>query len=117
MMKALVFVCVLLFAPLCVAQDSWTGPDKKKHFAVSAAAGFLCKGFFPPARDSDLIAVGCGVLPGLVKEIGDAQEEGNRFSGKDLAWDLAGAFVGVKLGGLMISRHGSTTTVAYSMSF
>lgn len=96
---------LVLFSLPAQAQDSWTGHDKALHFGVSVAAGYFCRGFLFQGPDDELRALGCGVAPGLVKELIDAGEPGNKFSGKDLVWDIAGAYVGVKFGGWVIRKN------------
>lgn len=94
------------------AQDTWSGRDKRQHFAISFAAGVGCSQVFQGAT-----AYGCAILPGLVKELSDSQEEGNKFSGKDMVANALGAYLGVRTGRWLIMRHNSQTIVAYRVQF
>lgn len=100
--------CGLVFAAFAMAalltgspahaQDTWTGPDKIKHAAVSAALGAGASLIV----ESEAQAVGLALLPGLAKELHDARPGGTGFSAKDMAANAIGAYLGVKLGGLII---------------
>ncbi len=81
--------------------DEWTGTDKQLHFAVSAALGVAA---YSQTHDRAQ-AFAWAIAPGVLKEVADSQSEGNRFSGKDLAWDALGAFVGVQTGHWVIGNH------------
>lgn len=107
--SSIVIAAALLCGP-AFAQDSWTGPDKQKHFAFSFGFGFVARGVFPELTAPQAIAV--GMIPGIVKELADSGN-GGKFSGKDLAWDLAGAAAGVYIGGLVIGPR----SIRYSMAF
>lgn len=92
------FAFAALFTGQVQAQDSWTGPDKAKHAAVSAALGAGASLIV----DNDAQAVALALVPGLAKELHDARPGGTGFSVKDMAANAVGAYVGVKLGGLII---------------
>jgi uncharacterized protein YfiM (DUF2279 family) len=79
------------------SQDRWTSADKAKHFGVSIALGATSRTLLP---SYPWMAVGVAFAPGLIKEFAD-----NRFSRKDLAMDLAGALVGVYVGGCYVTRN------------
>ena len=105
----------LAFAALdCRAQDTWTGPDKKKHFAVSVVSGVFARQLAP---HNELAAFGVAMVPGLLKELVDAGQRGNKFSTKDLVADALGAYAGVKLGGLMIAPADGGARVTYFKEF
>lgn len=82
--------------------DSWWGPDKAKHFAVSAAlaAGAAYAVARDEGSDADAVAAGFALAAGAgsAKEVYDARVKRTYFSGKDLVWDvlggLAGGFIG-----------------------
>jgi putative lipoprotein len=88
----------MLLAPCLTHADEWTGEDKQLHFAVSAVLGVAAYS----QTHERATAFGWAMLPGILKEVADSQQESNQFSGKDLAWDAAGAFVGVQAGHWMI---------------
>lgn len=89
------FLVVLTFAvgpgP---APDRWTGPDKWRHLVASAIAhGAVysvarAAGVAPDRAQGIAVPVALGV--GLAKELRDRRPGGSGFSGRDLAWDLAG---------------------------
>ena len=109
-------VAVLLALPLVVsAQDSWTGADKPKHFAVSAAAGLAAGAILPSLAPEcgKWCRVGVAMVPGVLKELGDTGQAGNRFSWRDLVWDAAGAYAGVTLSGFVFRPN----AIAYRTEF
>lgn len=87
------------------AADRWSGKDKQMHFAISAFAGVAAAQLAP---HNEWAAFGVAMIPGIIKEIGDSQTQGNFFSVKDLAADALGAYVGVKFGHFLI-RHNHVT--------
>jgi len=82
--------------------DRWLGRDKLSHFAVSlAAVGFAnhwleAESAETPVRARNT-AVAFSLSLGMVKELHDGAQKGNRFSFKDLAADILGAAVGTVL--------------------
>jgi putative lipoprotein len=81
--------------------DEWGTPDKPKHLAVSAAMA----GAFVAAGMSERQAFAASLAVGLAKELHDSRRGGSGFSGKDLAADALGAYMGAKLGGVIIRRN------------
>jgi uncharacterized protein YfiM (DUF2279 family) len=77
--------------------DSWTSADKTLHFGVSMALGAASRAALPR---QPWMAVGVALAPGIVKEFADI-----RVSRKDLAMNLAGALVGVYVGGCYVTRN------------
>lgn len=96
-----------------VPRDNWGGAPA--HVAVSALAGIACATHLYPREP--LKAFGCAMVPGVLKEIVDSQQKGNRWSNKDIAADALGSVTGVLTGGLMLSysERTKTTTVAISI--
>lgn len=94
-------------------KDTWAGAPA--HLVVSVGAGVVCATHIYPKES--LKAFGCAMVPGVLKEVLDSTEKGNRFSKKDLIADVVGAAVGVYTGGLMLSysERTKTTTVAISI--
>ncbi|MDQ7799157.1 MAG: DUF2279 domain-containing protein [Candidatus Edwardsbacteria bacterium] len=82
--------------------DSWLGRDKLSHFAVSLAAVGLANHWLeaesaePPVRARNT-AVAFSLSLGMVKELHDGAQKGDRFSFKDLAADILGAAAGTVL--------------------
>jgi uncharacterized protein YfiM (DUF2279 family) len=88
--SALILVLVLRFPLL---SDSWFGPDKIKHFFLTAfAQSFLYASARAAGveRDDALRAsITAAAAGGIAREIYDARAKG-RFSLPDLAFDAAG---------------------------
>ena len=82
--------------------DPWWGPDKARHFAVSAAlaAGMAYAVARDEESDPDAVAAGFALAAGAgtAKEIYDARAKRTYFSGKDLVWNLVGGLVGGMMG-------------------
>ena len=67
-------------------------PDKKNHFAVSAALGVGARALV----SDNATAFGLALLPGVAKEFYDLKHpDKDCASYSDLAWDAIGAAVGV----------------------
>ena len=73
----------------CIANDSWKGVDKNKHFVVGAAIGSVGTLVF---KDKDY-GVLAGVAVGLAKEIYDSRGHGT-CSAQDFAVTALGAMAG-----------------------
>ena len=98
---------LLLAASLAVPADStppprdaWFGPDKVKHFFVSA---FVQSAAYSAARGAKLshsnAQAGAGVITAVVgvgREVHD-RRVGRVFSARDLLWDAAGAVAAAAL--------------------
>ncbi len=77
--------------------DRWFGPDKAKHFAVSAVVQGISHGLVRSAGSdyrtaSDVAAVST-LSVGVAKELWD-RSRGRHFSWKDLTADVAGGVSG-----------------------
>jgi putative lipoprotein len=103
-MNLLFSVCVagnLVCAQTAVVRDSWFGPDKIKHFFMSAFIESLTYGALQAARVNHRPAVGGAIgvtmAIGVGKEIHDKRTPGNIFSVRDLTWDVVGATAGAVL--------------------
>ena len=111
---AIILAASMLLPNLAIAQDKWSGADKKMHFGVSAVLGFAAVNQWPDDKPKAFMVA---MIPGLLKEVSDAQKGGTGFSGKDLVANALGAAVGVYAGGWMISRRDGATVVAYQTLF
>jgi putative lipoprotein len=109
-MRTLFAVALLLFHFNAQAQDQWSGKDKQMHFGASFALGVAARQLSP---DNKFAAFGMAMAPGLIKEIFDSQQDGNKFSAKDMAANALGAYIGVRVGGLILRRN----HVTYTMEF
>ena len=101
MHKKLFAIALLSLAPVAFAQDSWTGADKPKHFIGSVGLGAAAVVIAPRASFAEHFAL--ALAPGVLKEIHDSRPGGSGFSVKDLAWDMAGAYLGVSGARIFIS--------------
>lgn len=104
------------------ARDGWGGSDKAKHFTVSAVAGAFGAYFAQDTRHPVLYGTLLGSVPGLLKELSDGcRAGGSGFSGKDMAYNIAGAFVGARLGMWSLSYQKQSgkdvVTIGYRQSF
>ena len=80
--------------------DLWAGKDKYKHFLLSGFwSGFsylLCHRHFNYSEEKSLLLSGGVVLSlGLSKEVRDGFQADNRFSYKDLLFDVVGIGCGL----------------------
>ncbi|SEA98437.1 putative lipoprotein [Thiothrix caldifontis] len=99
-LQATTLLLLLLSSNLSHA-DEWMSKDKSVHFSVSAALGVAAYS----QTHNRTKAFAWAIAPGVLKEIIDSQDEGKQFSGKDLAWDAVGAFVGVQAGHWIIGDN------------
>lgn len=91
------------------AVDAWNGKDKAYHFGASAIIGFAVA----QVEKDKLKAFGYAMIPGTVKEALD-----DKFSGKDMAWNAAGAALGVYTGHWLLARdREGRTQVSYVTKF
>ena len=104
-MNLLFGLCVagnLVCAQAPVVRDSWFGPDKIKHFFMSAFIESVSYSALQAAhvnhRSTMVGAIGVTAAFGVGKEIHDSRNRKNHFSLKDLSWDAIGAGAGVVFG-------------------
>ncbi|HMP91200.1 MAG TPA: hypothetical protein PJ991_13450 [Kiritimatiellia bacterium] len=84
----------------CGGGDDWWGPDKKKHFAASAAIGAgttLAVSTRADTADAAAIGFATATAAGAAKEWYDLNIKKTCWSWKDLVWDIIGASVGASL--------------------
>ena len=78
--------------------DAWWGPDKARHFAASFAIAAGTSAALNASSEDDAAAGAGGFLAagaaGLGKEMYDQHIQHTYFSGKDMAWDIAGGLLG-----------------------
>jgi len=104
-MRLILFICVVMVLAGLPCANSFAFDDKTAHFGLSALFGAGAETFLHYRTDFEnveTVALGTllGSAPGLAKEIIDSQDDGNEFSGRDLAADVAGAFSGALLSNL-----------------
>lgn len=104
-------IILLAFAGSASALDL-SQSDKKAHMVVSALFGsisdiivFNTAETFGPAERIAL-ATAMGTFPGLLKEIADNAEEGNKFDGEDMVANVIGAFAGAFVTDLTMGTFG-----------
>lgn len=117
----------LLFTVLLLCSGSYADNDKAIHYGVSVVTGYIAETILHKKLDSDTkrIAYGTalGTVPGLIKEIMDANDKSDDGSGifneKDLLADIAGAFTGALIANKVnknllatIQKKGDAYTVA-----
>lgn len=110
MKRVLLPALLLLSSPAKAQEDSWTGPDKKKHFVVSMASGFMVRSIFPDAHPWQRYSA--ALIPGLLKEVTDPV-----FSYKDMTVNFLGVIAGDYLNGFIIQHSDNRTSVYYTTSF
>lgn len=93
-MKGLLVFGLAFGAPAERPRDPWFGRDKVKHFLVSAFAQSVgYAGLQAAGADRTTALAGATLMTATVaigKEVAD-RRGGGAFSGRDLAWDAAGA--------------------------
>lgn len=109
MKPSTVLLALSLAAPVSGFADDWSGPDKTRHFVVSAVLGTLSAMHY----ENKWRAFGVALIPGLLKELHDSGQPGNHFSGKDMAANALGAAVGVQIGHWIVTRDG----IGYQAAF
>lgn len=85
----LILAAALSAAPAAHA-DEWFAQDKAMHFVATTLASTTVLA----ATGSSQLAFWSVIGVGLVKELQDHRQPGNKFSGKDMVFNLAGAAIG-----------------------
>lgn len=88
----------LIAATASANADEWTGADKTKHVVAGAAVSSIVTS----VTKNELHGFLAGVAVGVGKELYDAHGSGHP-SMKDLAWTVAGSYMGAKLGGFFVA--------------
>ena len=97
-------IALLLWSGDARAQDSWTGKDKLQHAAGSAAIAAAVT----VATSSERAGFWTSVAVGAAKEVYDTQHRDRHTpSLKDFGADVAGAYLGSKLGAYIVVRRNS----------
>jgi len=109
MKKVIVCMIVILLCFVVSPAPLSAKEDKIKHFGISmlfGAAGESCLHYATDLEGNKRVLFGTalGTLPGLFKELIDSTEEGNRFSGGDLAADILGSFCGALLSNVINNK-------------
>jgi uncharacterized protein YfiM (DUF2279 family) len=101
MFKTLLVFTILSFAKLFAFADL-SQTDKQDHMKVSAFFSFVANQLeynitdhTPLRRNIDSFLI--GITPGIVKEVMDSQEKGNKFDVEDLEADVIGVVTGMIL--------------------
>lgn len=102
-MKYALPIAMLLTLP--AHADEWTGKDKAQHFIAGAAIASVVT----VATSNETLGFLAGSAAGVAKEAYD----GKRASVKDLLVTVAGAYVGARVGGFIITP----SSITYRMEF
>lgn len=100
-------------------QDSglyFTNNDKSEHAAFGALLGLAGRLQF---RENRWHALAVPAAASAIKELADATQRGNHFSGKDVAAGLAGGLLGMVIadGAIYLTRDNGTTKVVLVTTF
>jgi len=101
---------IMMLSARLSAEDYSFEKDKQKHFYISAIVSVTSESILENYNKNSLTQLNrlngtelisystlIGVIPGLVKETVDSNQEGNSWSNADIAYDLAGALLGSTL--------------------
>ena len=108
-MKRIIFLAAFALSTAAHA-DQWTGQDKLKHIAAGAAISSE----ITVVSGSETVGFCEGVGAGARKEFLDAGGTG-QASFKDFAATALGAYVGAKIGGLVITPKGVSYSVKLNL--
>lgn len=82
-------------------RESWWGEDKLKHLgvatALSATATYAAVEAGQDGEEAQVRGIGVVLVLGAAKEGYDSGQANNRWSWKDMAWNVVGALVGSSL--------------------
>jgi putative lipoprotein len=94
-------------APALAQTNPWAGSDKALHAGISAPLGMIgasIAGGAASAGERVLYGTMLGSLPGLAKELVDAQRPGGDASYRDMAFNVVGAALGALLADCCLIR-------------
>jgi uncharacterized protein YfiM (DUF2279 family) len=101
LLKNRILISIFLFFIVFSAanKNASAADDKLLHFGVSSLFGAASESYLHYKTDLKtpgrlIWGTTIGSIPGLAKEIIDSTKRDNRFSGGDMAANIAGAFVG-----------------------
>jgi putative lipoprotein len=97
----------MLAVPALAQSDAWTSPDKALHAGFSASFGMIgasLAGGAGSAGERVLYGTMLGSLPGLAKELADAQRPGGDASYRDMVFNVVGAALGALLADCCLIR-------------
>jgi uncharacterized protein YfiM (DUF2279 family) len=91
----------LFFTSLLQSENLSLTTDKKKHFGISFVLGMASYTYVEHKHKTNytkqekiLLSTSIAVVPGILKEVIDSKEKGNKFDKTDLLYDVIGAFTG-----------------------
>lgn len=88
-------LALFLTLPSPASAELWLkAPDKQKHLAVFFVAGFLTEGVLQNEVPNPWARFAIAMAPGVLKELDDSRQPGNRFDVKDLAANAIGVYLG-----------------------
>lgn len=112
MIKTVIFylLSIIILSTSLVAEDYGFEEDKQKHFSISALVSITGETILESYNKNSLNASNrlngielisystlIGLVPGLVKETLDSNEEDNQWSNADTLYDFTGALLGSTL--------------------
>jgi len=103
--KTILTIFLLLFPLSSFASDK----NIVLHFGLSTILGGAAESYLHyethlGSPERILYGTLIGSIPGLAKEVMDSSQEGNHFSGSEMAVDVAGAFVGAVIANFVNSK-------------
>jgi uncharacterized protein YfiM (DUF2279 family) len=107
----------LLASILIASQACAHANDESINYAKHLAGSAAISAAVTAATKDELIGFGVSVTIGVAKEIADSRQPGNKFCVRDLAFDIAGAYIGAKAGGFIITPQRGGLKVGFVRSF
>ncbi len=103
------FNSAALIILLLMPATSFAASTDGLHFGLSTVFGAASESvlhYKTDINDAGRITLGTviGSLPGLAKEVSDSTEDNDYFSGRQMAIDVAGAFVGAVIADLINNK-------------
>jgi uncharacterized protein YfiM (DUF2279 family) len=105
-------LCLGVAQAKCIANDPWTGADKRDHLAFGAGIATMAT----LMTNNEAYGFAAGSLAGIAKEAYDARGNGT-CSLQDALVTIGGAYLGSKIGGVLLIPQRSGVQVSYVKTF